>query len=1062
VTSPDRSVQEILDALQERAKELNCLYAVDDLVHRRGASVDEILHGVIDALPSGWQYPSICRARITYMDKVIQPPDFHVTPWVQRAELDIEGQVVGAVEVYYGKPMPSADEGPFLKEERRLLDTIADRLAFFLMQRRLRGPSAPERGSEPKPEWWAIIDFLRRTDHALLRHISRKVINCLTWQGIPEARDLLQRFAPLLQNGDLAEDNRPTRRTAPGDFLALSEEAFTIAAKHLSDEETIAMIHRWIKDDKSNFLLEVLENQHSSLADIADAIDRYEHLEVPESDLSRTVRTAMRVALTRRILTDRVEYINIAKGYVDVNDFYPLVRQTIALPGSHGKLGGKSAGLFLADHIVRKSGEYADVLQGIRIPKTWYVTSDAQLDFIRHNDLEDLYDRKYMEIEQIRLEYPNVVQLFKNSPFSPEMIRGLSAAMDHLEGRPMIVRSSSLLEDQMGAAFSGKYKSLFLANTGPKAERLASLMDAIAEVYASVFAPDPIAYRAERGMLDLHEEMGIMIQEVVGTRVGKYYFPSFAGVAFSNNEFRWSPRIRREDGLVRLVAGLGTRAVDRLADDYTVLVSPGQPGLRVNVTPDEIVRYSPKRIDVIDMESGAFTTLDVTSLLRECGDAYPGLRHVVSIAGEDGTLRSASFDADLEREHPVITFEGLVSGTPFMNRMRALLEVLREKMGTPVDIEFASDGRDLFLLQCRPQSFAGTEGPAQIPRDIPRDRLVFSAHRYVSNGRVPDVTHIVYVDPEAYATLHGLEDLKDVGRVVGRLNKLLPKRQFVLIGPGRWGSRGDIKLGVSVTYSDISNAAVLIEVARRKGHYLPELSFGTHFFQDLVEASIRYLPLYPDDPGTHFDEAFLKGSPNLLDRMLPEYAHLGRVVRVIDVPDATGGNVLQVLMNADLDEAVGVLAAPGTAPPGTKEEVQRRAAPPAEETWRWRLRMAERIAEQIDPQRYGVAALYVFGSTKNATAGPGSDIDLLVHFRGTLEQRGELLAWLDGWGRCLAEMNYLRTGLRSQNLLDVHLVTDEDIARRTSYAAKIGAVTDAARPLTMRPAAGGGAGPVEP
>ena len=96
--------------------------------------------------------------------------------------------------------------------------------------------------------------------------------------------------------------------------------------------------------------------------------------------------------------------------------------------------------------------------------------------------------------------------------------------------------------------------------------------------------------------------------------------------------------------------------------------------------------------------------------------------------------------------------------------------------------------------------------------------------------------------------------MRDVGRAVGRLNKLLPKRQFILIGPGRWGSRGDIKLGVPVTYSDINNSAMLIEVARQKGNYLPDLSFGTHFFQDLVEASIRYLPLYPDDPEIAFQE----------------------------------------------------------------------------------------------------------------------------------------------------------------------------------------------------------------
>ena len=116
--------------------------------------------------------------------------------------------------------------------------------------------------------------------------------------------------------------------------------------------------------------------------------------------------------------------------------------------------------------------------------------------------------------------------------------------------------------------------------------------------------------------------------------------------------------------------------------------------------------------------------------------------------------------------------------------------------------------------------------------------------------------------------------------------------------------------------------------------------------------------------------------------------------------------------------------------------------------------MAERIAEQIDPDRLGVAALYVFGSTKNASAGPGSDIDLIVHFPGTPQQRDEMTPWFAGWGRCLAEVNYLRTGYRTTNLLDVHVVTDNDIERRTVFATKIGAVTDAARPLALRTTAG--------
>jgi len=323
----------------------------------------------------------------------------------------------------------------------------------------------------------------------------------------------------------------------------------------------------------------------------------------------------------------------------------------------------------------------------------------------------------------------------------------------------------------------------------------------------------------------------------------------------------------------------------------------------------------------------------------------------------------------------------------------------------------------------------------------------------VSNGRVPEITHVVYVDPERYDSLESLADLKDVGRAVGRLNKLLPKRQFILMGPGRWGSRGDIKLGVSVTYSDINNTAVLMEIAAQRGNYVPDLSFGTHFFQDLVEAGIRYLPLFPGDGAGGFNEAFLRRAPNILPDLVPEYAHLSGAVRVIDVARATDGLVLQVLMNADLDEAVGYLTTPSRgAVTGAPE---RRSEPPAvtEDHWRWRLRMAEHLASQLDGARFGVKALYVFGSTKNTTAGPGSDIDLIAHVEGTPAQREGLEAWFEGWSLCLSQMNYLRTGYRTEGLLDVHYVTDGDIAARTSWASKIGAITDPARPLAL----GGGA-----
>jgi pyruvate, water dikinase len=251
-----------------------------------------------------------------------------------------------------------------------------------------------------------------------------------------------------------------------------------------------------------------------------------------------------------------------------------------------------------------------------------------------------------------------------------------------------------------------------------------------------------------------------------------------------------------------------------------------------------------------------------------------------------------------------------------------------------------------------------------------------------------------------------------------------------------------------VTYSDINNTVMLIEIARQQGNYVPDLSFGTHFFQDLVEASIRYLPLYPDDEEVVFNEAFLRGSRNLLSELLPDYAAYSDTVTVIDVPANTGGNVLRILMNAELEQAVAYFATPTI----TAEEPRENTHAPSmiiSDHWEWRLRMAERIAASIDAKYFGIRALYLFGSTKNGSAGPASDIDLLVHIEQSATRRKELERWFEGWGICLAELNYLRTGYRSDSLLDIHYVTDDDIAKQTSYAMKIDAVTDAARMLRL-------------
>ena len=303
-------------------------------------------------------------------------------------------------------------------------------------------------------------------------------------------------------------------------LMKVAEEVFEIASRNLVPAEILASIQKWIKDDRSGFLIKAVENQGTSLSELAQALARFHHAALKRRR-ALALHPGRPEGRPRPPLPDGPHPVRRRRQELHRRVGLPGADAEDHLPaGSHGKVGGKSSGLFLAVQIVRKSEEYAETLKDIRIPKTWYITSDGVLNFIEFNHLEDLYDRKYLEIDQVRREYPHIIQVFKNSQFSPEIVKGLSLALDDFEERPIIVRSSSLLEDRAGSSFSGKYKSLFLANQGSKKERLAALTDAIAEVYASIFGPDPIEYRAERGLLDVHEEMGIMIQEVVGTRVG--------------------------------------------------------------------------------------------------------------------------------------------------------------------------------------------------------------------------------------------------------------------------------------------------------------------------------------------------------------------------------------------------------------------------------------------------------------------------------------------------------------------------------------------------------------
>ncbi len=761
---------------------------------------------------------------------------------------------------------------------------------------------------QKKEEWQVIIELLEKVDPNLLYRLARRMFYFLFLKEGSKVEDLL---VCLQDSTDFNEErelyaNIPNPKVDPTNLLKFSEFIFQKAGEYLPSSEISRQLSLWMAQERTRFLSIITENPNATLQEIKEALDRFDKMTKTENPLSPDERVAIRVALARRFLSNNLPFIRVSKQYITIQDFYNLSKYIAGSGKGTGKIGGKSAGMLLGYHILKKESEKKEILRNVKVPRSWFITSDSIMEFIHHNALEEITSLKYQETEGIKAGYPFLQQLFKNSHFPPEIVEQLSKILDEIGEKPIIVRSSSLLEDSFGAAFSGKYKSLFLANRGTKKQKLDALLDAISEIYASVFSPDPIIYRKERGLLDFNEEMAILIQEVVGGQVGEYFFPIFAGVAFGYNEFRWSPRIDKKDGMVRLVFGLGTRAVDRVGDDYPILVSPGKPNLKVNVHPDDIIRYSQKKMDVINLEKQTMETVDIQEIIKKYGNQIPNISNVLSVF--DGTSLKVPYGAlfDPINSECYVTFQGLFEKTNFLKIIYEILKTLECALGYPPDVEFACDGEDFYFLQCRPQATGGREEIVAIPSNIQKERILFYSNRFVTSGFIKGVEWIVYVSPEGYEEIQDIAYIKEITNIISILNYLLPRRQFILIGPGRWGSRGDVKLGVPVRYSDINNTAMLIELSFNKGEYSPELSFGTHFFQDLVEADIKYLPIF-QEADSWFNGELLEKSKNELGKFFEKYSFLENVIKVYNTKNIIENSTLSVYMNGREEKAIAVL-----------------------------------------------------------------------------------------------------------------------------------------------------------
>ena len=615
--------------------------------------------------------------------------------------------------------------------------------------------------------------------------------------------------------------------------------------------------------------------------------------------------SALKQELCRMMIGSHREFNELADRYLTLEDLFNIRDRLV---GS-GRIGGKAAGMLVARRILlqEKDSGGIDFCQILENHDSFYIGSDVFFTFLVRNDLFRLRLQLTKGSSLSSAEFEEVERRFLAGKFPSPIMEQFANMLDYFGQAPIIVRSSSLLEDSFGNAFAGKYRSEFCANQGSPEERMKAFLAAVKLVYASALNPNALSYRRKRGLGESDEQMAILVQRVSGMPYGRYFFPSMAGVAFSRNLYAWNERIDPRQGIIRLVFGLGTRAVERVGGDYPRMIAVSHPKLRPEIGP-QVAKYSQHQVDLLDLRANELITLPFPEVLTQ--DNYPNLYLFASVM-KDGFPYDPIFNTvEGEPWDFILTFNNLLARTDFAKVLGVMLSKLERVYNHPVDIEFtASLGPEgnvrVNLLQCRPLFLPGSLGPISMPADLPRERTLFRSQKMISGGVVHGIRYILYIDPQRYSAIPSLEIKKGLGRIVGQINGVprVAEGKILMMGPGRWGSN-NIDLGVNVGYADIDNAKVLVEIAREEGGHVPEVSYGTHFFQDLVEDRIIYLPIYPDDPQAEFHCEFFEGSPNILLDLLPEASQYKDFLQVIDVFASTNGRYVQVVADPQAHRAV--------------------------------------------------------------------------------------------------------------------------------------------------------------
>lgn len=588
----------------------------------------------------------------------------------------------------------------------------------------------------------------------------------------------------------------------------------------------------------------------------------------------------MKECLIRRLVGNESRMQELCMKYFKLSDIVKIASREIGT----GYIGGKSVGMLLARRVITREEENKQYFKPrFESHDSFYLGADVYYTYVVENGLWKL--RMKQKTKEGYFKYAGQLkEELRHGSFPPMIKEEFVHMLEYFGQSPIIVRSSSLLEDNFGNAFAGKYESVFCVNQGTPEERLENFMEAVRIVYASTMKKDALQYRVNRNLADRDEQMAILIQRVSGDYYGDYFFPHAAGVGNSSNLYVWDSSVDMNAGMLRLVFGLGTRAVDRVIGDYVKIVTLDDPLRMPLIHYGDEQKFSQHKVDVLNLRENHWQTVDILEFKNL------DIRTDKSLfwqrdAETERALRERGRTADYVP--PIVNFKKLLSNTEFPVYMKKLLGVLSKAYNYPVDIEFTVnfDAQGEFkvnVLQCRPQQTRGLGRSVPIPEKADIGNCLFYSKGNFMGGNVRlPIDFIVFVSIEDYLKLSEQEKY-GIARQIGVLNQALKGKNAMLMGPGRWGTTTP-SLGVPVHFTEICHMACMCEISYADQGLMPELSYGSHFFQDLVESGVFYVALFPEQTQrVIFKEDILRSMKNIVEEIVGNESINQEVIRVYD------------------------------------------------------------------------------------------------------------------------------------------------------------------------------------